>query len=73
MIVLVHENHEKKWTNVTQAQHFCSGLDHANLVILSMVPNIFSRQTDRPRQTDRWKLNQIDQFETSCSYTKKEN
>ena len=43
----------KKWTNVTQAQHFCSGLDHANLVILSKVPNIFSRQTDRRRQTNR--------------------
>ena len=43
----------KNWTNVTQAQHFCSGFDLENFVILSKVPNIFSRQTDRQRQTNR--------------------
>ena len=31
-IGLVHENHDK-WPNVTPVQHFCSGFDHANLVI----------------------------------------
>ena len=31
MIVLVHEKHDK-WPNVSPVEHFCSGLDHANLV-----------------------------------------
>ena len=42
MIVLVHENHDK-WQNVSPVQHFCSGLDHANLVSFFCCSNFYQK------------------------------
>ena len=42
MIVLVHKNHDK-WPNVSPVQHFCSGFDHADLVIFSSGSNFYQK------------------------------